>query len=142
MKDKFVITNVSPFFPSVQDDSKLLSSEMKEKYSGINCTFTFKRVIDLTKKTIEKESMYMHHGNTNPKALKAFEPFVEGVIENGKHKFLDSNKIVKGTVIEMMYSKKNEKGKFHLVPADTIKIVGFMKLEKVKKVEDKVHTLF
>lgn len=149
MRDLFVIQNVSPFYPSSQPDSPYLTKSM-EKFKGINCTICFKRVIDPGKMTVEEGSVYMHFGNTNPKALKCFEQFVSGTKtihteKNGIARdfiFLDTEKIIKNAVVEISYTKKVENGKNHLVPTAEAKFVRHMKTTKIKKIEDKVTTLF
>ncbi len=147
MKDLFVIQNISPFYSSYVPDSPYLLKDM-EKYKGINCTISLKKVIDPVKMTVEEESVYMHHGNTNPKVIKCFSNFVNGIKKvhgerNGIARetiFLDSDKIVKGAIVEIQYTSKVESSKKHIVPTDVAKFVGYAK--KIKKTEDKVTRLF
>jgi hypothetical protein len=145
MKHQFVITNLS-CWKSDKDDAAKLIGELKTKYSKLNCKITFKRVIDLTNKKIETDSKFMHCGNTNVIGLVAFNPHINGIkeSENGKY-FLDSEKIIKGVVLEIEYTEKKVIGKkveTHLVPTGPIKIIGYINVEKAKKVEDKVTALF
>lgn len=149
MKDIFLIQNISPFYPSRQPNSPYLTKDM-ESFKGINCTIAFKRVIDPVKMTVEEETVYMHFGNTNPKALKCLENLITGVKnvhteKNGisrEMKFLDSDKIVKNSMVEIPYTTKFEGDKKHLVPTGVANFVRHAKTTKIKKVEDKVTTLF
>lgn len=148
MKDLFVIQNISPFYPSHQDDSRYLTDKM-EKYRGINCTITFKKVIDPSKMIVDDSTDYkMHFGNTNPKALKCLEEYVTGIKtvhtdKNGISRdfmFLASEKIVKNAIIEFSYVTKIESGKTHIVPKDVARFVKHA--NKVKKTDDKITQLF
>ena len=149
MKDLFVIQNISPFYMSSQPDSQYLTKDM-EQYKGINCTIAFKRVIDPSKMTVEECSMYMHFGNTNPKGLKCIGEFVKGikkipVEKNGLTReviLMDSDKIVKGGMVEIEYTTKVEGAKTHIVPTNIGKFIGHTKIKNIKKVEDKVTRLF
>lgn len=140
MKAKFVITNISPFFKSKQKDSVRLTPQMREKYSGINCTITFKKVINIKNKTIEDSPVYMHHGNSNPKGVLPFSEYVNGVIDINGKQYLDSDKIISGAVLEIEYVIKIEGDKKHLVPS-TVKVVDFINVDKAIKTKDKIHTL-
>jgi hypothetical protein len=143
MKDLFVITNISPVFNSKQPDSKLLTPDMKSKYSGVNSKITFKRVINLDRRIIEDDSLFMHFGNTNPPGLRYFSKYVDGIkkVDSGLM-LLDSDKIVKGVVLEIEYNKKDVEGTTHIIPIADLKIIDYIKLEKVKKSDDKITRLF
>lgn len=141
MKDLFVITNISPVFPSVKPDSVNLTPELKAKYSGINCKMTFKRVINLNQRIIGQQSLFMHFGNSNPNG-KYFSKYIKGIKNDNGKMWLDSEIIIKGVVIEIEYSTKEVGETTHLVPLSEPKIVEYINLEKVKKSDDKITTLF
>ena len=142
MKNQFVIENVSPFFKSEKEDSKFLTGDMKD-FSGINCRITFRKILDINTKTVEKELMLMNLGNTNPAVVKYLRPFINGLktSENGKI-FLDTDKLLKGAIIEMEYSIRIIGGKKHIVPIGDAKFIGYVNMDKVKKIPDKVTQLF
>lgn len=142
MKNQFVIENVSPFFKSEKEDSKFLTGDMKD-FSGINCRITFRKVLDFNAKTVEKELMLMNLGNTNPAVVKYLRPFINGIktADNGKI-FLDSDKLLKGAVIETEYSIRITGGKKHIVPIGEPKFIGYINMDKVKKIVDKITQLF
>jgi hypothetical protein len=149
-KDLFMLTALS-CFASTQENSKRLKPELAAKYNKVNCKMTLKRVIDLGKRKIEEQSSYIHCGNTNPEAVNAFDPYINGIEsalnEKGKQKFfLNSPQIIKGVIVEIEYNEKIVVSKFgketHIVPVGVVKIIDYINVEKANKVEDKVTRLF
>ena len=148
MKNLFVIQNVSPFYSSTKPDSKYLKKGM-EQFSGINCTVTFKKVVDPATMTVEEDSSFMNVGNTNPKGIMCFQHMMKGLKrvpskDNPEKEliFMDSDKLVKGGVVELDYEVKTEGARTHLVPNKEAKFVRHVKMDKIKKTEDKITTLF
>lgn len=142
MKHQFIIENLSPLFNSKQLDSRFLTKDL-ESFSKLNSVITLKKVIDFKSKLIDKDTVYINFGGTNPTVLKYFKNHVQGIrtSDNGK-KFIDSDKLAKGWVVEMEYREKMYGDKLHIVPIGTPKFVGYINKEKVNKLDVKVHQLF
>lgn len=142
MKHQFLIENISPLYKSKQFDSRFLTKDL-ESFSQINSLITLRKVIDIKSNSIDKDPSYMNFGGTNPTVLKYFKNHVQGIrtSDNGK-KFIDSDKLAKGWVVEMEYREKMYGDKLHIVPIGTPKFVGYINKEKVNKLDVKVHQLF